>query len=357
MTSIRNSMISTGSNVKQFSRGLLLLSLVLLCSKATLVRADSAPTLSSNEMATVNVLASNFPSKPVRWIVPTGAGGGTDLAARLFAQIATESWHQSVVVDNKPGASGMIGLDSLANSPADGYTLGFISVSQFIDSILLQKYAFDSNKDFTPITLVATSPMVLLTNPESGFSSVKELVEYAKAHPNELSYSSGGSGGLTHLCMEVFLRKAKISAVHVPYKGTGPAIIDLLAGRVQLTFSTLPAAMQYLKTGRLKALGVASSARSPLAQDINTFKEQEVNGVVFGNWYGLIGPKNMPTSVVQKISSSLNTSAKVSENKKKISTDGIESVGNSSSQFVSFLDIERNQWIGISKDIDFKKQD
>ena len=311
----------------------------------------------AQDSATQNNANAIYPNKPVRWIVPTGAGGGTDMAARLFAQIATETWHQSVVVDNKPGASGMIGLDSLAISPSDGYTLGFISVSQFIDSILLQKFAFDPNKDFTPITLIATSPMVLLTNPNSGFSSVKELIEFAKSHPNELSYSSGGSGGLTHLCMEVFLNKSKITAVHVPYKGSGPAIIDLLAGRVQLTFSTLPASMQYIKTGRLKALAISSNARSPLAQDIKTFKEQEINGVVFGSWYGLIGPKNMQPAIVQKISSSLNSSAKLSENKNKISDDGIESIGNSSAEFINFLQLERSQWTAISKNIDFKKQD
>jgi len=350
MTFICNGIIRSFYQSRKLIGLFTVLGLITLCTY-------SAPTLAESNSQPSTPQSATFPNKPVRWIVPTGAGGGTDLAARLFAQIATESWHQSVVVDNKPGASGMIGLDSLANSPADGYTLGFISVSQFIDSILLQKYSFDSSKDFTPISLVATSPMVLLTHPDSGFSSVKELIEYAKAHPSELSYSSGGSGGLTHLCMEVFLRKAKISAVHIPYKGTGPAIIDLLAGRVQMTFSTLPAAMQYIKTGRLKAIGIASNVRSPLALDIKTFKEQEVNGVVFGNWYGLIGPKNMPPSVVQKISSSLNTSAKVIENKKKIATDGIESVGNSSAQFVNFLEFERNQWISISKDVDFKKQD
>lgn len=330
---------------------------IVLLGIAFLTTVVTAAPINNNLEVAASIGDANFPTKPVRWIVPTGAGGGTDLAARLYAQIATESWHQSVVVDNKPGASGMIGLDTLANSPSDGYTLGFVSVSQFIDSILLQKFSFDPSKDFTPITLLATSPMVLLTNPNSGFSSLKELVEFAKVHPGELSYSSGGSGGLTHLCMEVFLNKAKISAVHVPYKGSGPAIIDLLAGRVQLTFSTLPAAMQYIKSGRLKALGTASSVRSPLAPDIYTIKEQGVNGVIFGNWYGLIGPKNMPPLVIQKISNSLNVSSKNSQNKSKIYSDGIEHMGNSSNEFINFLKTERNQWTEISQNIDFKKQE
>jgi tripartite-type tricarboxylate transporter receptor subunit TctC len=199
--------------------------------------------------------------------------------------------------------------------------------------------------------------MVLLTHPNSGFNSLKDLQDFAKSHPSELSYSSGGSGGLTHLCMEVFLTNAKISAVHIPYKGSGPAIIDLLAGRVQLTFSTLPAAMQYIKTGRLKALAVASNSRSSMAPEIKTFKEQGLGNVAFGNWYGLIGPKNMPADIVQKISQSLSTSAKVGVNKNKLYDDGVEPIVNSGEQFAQFLTQERNQWSLVSKNIDFKRQD
>ncbi len=158
--------------------------------------------------------AATYPNKPVRWVVPTSTGAGTDFAGRVFAQIASENWKQSLVVENRSGAAGMLGLDFVAGSAADGYTLLFFSVSQFIDATLLQKYSFEANKDFTPIAMLATTPLLLVAHTDAQVSNVQQLIAKAKAHPKALNYSSGGSGGLTHLAMEVFLNKAGIEVLH-----------------------------------------------------------------------------------------------------------------------------------------------
>lgn len=216
----------------------------------------------------------DYPSKPVRWIIPTSPGAGTDVTARLFGQMAGESWKQAVVADNKPGASGMLGLDALANAAPDGYTLMFMSVSQFIDATLLNKYSFDANKDFTPISLLASTPLILLAHADVPVQNVAQLIALAKKQPQALNYGSGGSGGLTHLAMEVFLKKAGMDVAHIPYKGSGPAVVDLLAGRVQLAYSTPPAVMQHIKSGRLKALAVTTDTRMISLPEVPT-----MNGV------------------------------------------------------------------------------
>ena len=298
----------------------------------------------------------DFPQKPIKWIVPTAPGAGTDFTARKFAQMASDAWQQSVVVDNRPGASGMIGLDLIAQAPNDGYTLGFISVSQFIDALLMQKFTFEANKDLTPISLLASTPLVLVVNANSGFNSLPSLLLYAKSHPAQLSYSSGGSGGLTHLAMEVFLNKAGIQATHIPYKGSGPALVDLLAGRVQMTFSTPPAVIQHIKSNRLKALAMATSNRSTLINDVPTFGEQGVPGVVIGTWYGLIGPANMPAELVQSMAKTLSQLSKDMTARDQLQSQGIEPQSSSPEEFTRILNAEKNQWSEVVKTIGFKRE-
>jgi tripartite-type tricarboxylate transporter receptor subunit TctC len=270
--------------------------------------------------------------------------------------MASDVWQQSVIVDNRPGASGMIGLDLIAQAPNDGYTLGFISVSQFIDALLMQKFTFDPSKDFTPISLLASTPLVLVVNSNSGFNSLASLLTYAKSHPGQLSYSSGGSGGLTHLAMELFLSKAGIQATHIPYKGSGPALVDLLASRVQMTFSTPPAVMQHIKSNRLKALAMATNNRSSLINDVPTFGEQGVPGVAIGTWYGLIGPANMPPELVQSIAKTLTLASKENTSRDQLQSQGIEPQSSSPEEFTRVLNLERNQWLEVVKTIGFKRE-
>ncbi|MEI6767566.1 MAG: tripartite tricarboxylate transporter substrate binding protein [Betaproteobacteria bacterium] len=299
---------------------------------------------------------NDFPNKPVRWIVPTAPGAGTDFTARKFSQIASDVWQQSVIVDNRSGASGMIGLDLIAQAPADGYTLGFISVSQFIDGLLQQKFSFESTKDFTPISILASTPLVLVVNATSGLNSLPSLLAFAKARPGEISYSSGGSGGLTHLAMEVFLNKSGIQATHIPYKGSGPALVDLLASRVQMTFSTPPAVLQHIKTNRLKPLAMATASRSALMPDVPTFGEQGVQGVIVGTWYGLIGPANMPPELAEKIARNIAQAVKGNAVKENMQSQGIETQASTPGEFTRLLNSEKNQWSEVVKTIGFKRE-
>lgn len=299
---------------------------------------------------------ADYPNKPVRWIVPTSAGAGTDAAARSFAKVANDVWKQSVVVDNRSGASGMIGLEMVAGAPPDGYTLGFFSVSQFLDATLLNKFQFDARKDFTPISMLAATPLLLMANGATKIDSVATLVKLAKAQPGVLNYASGGSGGITHFAMEIFLKRAGIQVTHVPYKGSGPAVIDLLAGQVQLAFSTPAAVLPHVKTGRLRALAVASAQRSPLAPDVPTFAELGISGVAVSTWYGLFGPANMAPELVDKIASTITAGAKPAAVREKMVKDGFEPVLTAPADFAKFLKADREQWLAVAKSIGFKRE-
>ena len=298
----------------------------------------------------------DYPSKPVRWIIPTSPGAGTDVTGRLFGLMAGESWKQAVVADNKPGASGMLGLDALASATPDGYTLMFMSVSQFIDATLLNKYTFEANKDFTPISLLASTPLILLAHADVPVINVAQLIALAKKQPQAVNYGSGGSGGLPHLAMEVFLKKAGIEATHIPYQGSGPAVVDLLAGRVQLAYSTPPAVLQHIKSGRLKALAVTTETRMASLPDVPTMNELGYPAASISTWYGLFGPAHMPAELVEKISRTVRTTTRTAGNKDKITLSGIDPVANTPAEFAQLLGRERQQINAIVKAIGFKKE-
>jgi tripartite-type tricarboxylate transporter receptor subunit TctC len=312
--------------------------------------SQSAPQSSSKGSTDV----ADFPDHRVRLIIPTSPGAGTDFAARLFAQLAAETWKQAVVPDNRSGASGMIGLDALAKSEPDGYTLGWMSVSQFVDATLQEKFAFDAKKDFTPISVLASTPLILVANPSAHVSNLKEMVALLKSQPGQLTYSSGGTGGITHLAMEFFLQKAGVKMLHVPYKGSGPAVADLLAGHVQFSFSTPPAVMGYIKAGQLKAIGLASDEPSPLAPGVPTFAQQGLPGVSLATWYGLFGPHDMDPALVQKISMTLTNAARGDAFKTKMAQGGLDPILSTPAQFTSYLADERARWTQVAKDIGFK---
>ena len=299
--------------------------------------------------------AATYPSKPIRWVVPTSTGAGTDFAARTFAQIASESWKQSLVVENRAGASGMLGLDFVAGAAPDGYTLLFFSVSQFIDATLLQKYTFEANKDFTPISMLATTPLILVAHVDAQVNTVQQLITKAKAQPKALNYSSGGSGDLTHLAMEVFLNRAGIEVLHVPYKGSGPAIVDLLSNVVQLSFSTVPAVMQHIKSGRLKALAVTTPTRDSLLPDVPTFAELGLPTVNITSWYGVAGPANLPADITEKISRTIAQATKSGPLRDKLVSSGLDPVLSTPAEMSRTLRAEREQLQAIVKAIGFKK--
>ena len=299
---------------------------------------------------------ADFPNKPVRWICPTSSGAGTDAAARVFAKIAGDAWKQNCVVDNRSGASGMIGLEMLAGAAPDGYTLCLMSVSQFLDGTLSQRFVFDAKKDFTPLSLLASVPLILVTNPSTHIKSLKDLLAYAKANPNKLNYSSGGSGGITHFAMEFFLKKSGIKVKHVPYKGSGPAIADLLAGHVQLSFSTPATVMPQIKAGKLNGIAVASELASELTPGLPTFTELGLPGIFLSTWYGLFGPANMPAELANKISTSITAAARTRPMQEKLILAGMEPVLGTAAEFTKLLNVEREQWANIAKEIGFKRE-
>lgn len=314
--------------------------------------ASMAPLMPALSMAQG---AGAYPNRPVRWIVPTSPGAGTDFAARTFAQIASETWKQSLVVENRSGASGMLGLDLVAGSPADGYTLLFFSVSQFIDATLLQKYSFEANKDFTPISMLATTPLILVAHSDTQVSTVQQLVAKAKAQPKTLNYSSGGSGGLTHLAMEMFLTRAGIEVLHVPYKGSGPAVQDLLANVVQLSVSTTPAVMPHIKSGRLKALAVTTPTRTAMLPDVPTFAELGYPTVNITSWYGVAGPANLPADITEMVSRTIAQATRSGPLREKLVAGGIDPVLSTPAEMSRTLRGEREQLLAIVKSIGFKK--
>jgi tripartite-type tricarboxylate transporter receptor subunit TctC len=305
--------------------------------------------------ALASAQTAGYPNRPVRWIVPTSTGAGTDFAGRTFAQIASETWKQSLVVENRAGASGMLGLDHVAGAAPDGYTLLFFSVSQFIDATLLNKYSFEANKDFTPISMLATTPLLLVAHSDVQVSTIPQLIAKAKANPKALSYSSGGSGGLTHLAMEVFLNKAGIEVLHVPYKGSGPAVVDLLSNVVQLSFSTPPAVVQHIKSGRVKALAVTTPTRSPLLPDVPTFAELGYPTVSTTSWYGVAGPPNLPADLAEMISRTFATATRSGPLREKLVSSGIDPVLSTPAEMARTLRAEREQLQAIVKSIGFKK--
>jgi tripartite-type tricarboxylate transporter receptor subunit TctC len=294
--------------------------------------------------------SAEFPNHPVRWICPSSPGAGTDAAARSFAQIASDAWKQACIVDNRSGASGMIGLDNVAAAKPDGYTLMVMSVSQFLDGTLAQKFSFEAKKDFTPLSLI------LFTNPSSGIRTLKDLVEFARQRPGELNYASGGSGGITHFAMELFLRKAGIKATHVPYKGSGPALTDTLAGHVQMSFITPATSLQYVKDGKLNAIAVASEKPSALAPGIPTFDELGLSGVYITTWYGLLGPANLPAELTDRISKSVIAASKPDAVRERLAHEGMDTVLLDAPAFAKFLDGERDRWAQVAKDIGFKRE-
>jgi tripartite-type tricarboxylate transporter receptor subunit TctC len=271
----------------------------LLCAlAATLTAAALAlPTAAS---------AQAYPSKPIRIVVPYSPGGTTDLVARLVGQKLSERLGQPVVVDNKPGANGMIGADVVAKAPPDGYTIGIASPGTHAANASLYKaMSYDTIKDFTPITLAVSAPMLLVVHPSLNVSTVKELIAAAKANPGGISYASGGSGSSQHLAMELFKSMAGVDMTHVPYKGSSASYPDLIGGTVKAEMDVLPTALPPSKAGRLRILATGSAKRLALLPDVATVAESGVPGYESSAWYGFVAPANLPKDILDKLNAEI----------------------------------------------------
>jgi len=292
---------------------------------------------------------TDYPNRAIRIVVPFPAGGATDIAARLLAERMAIDWKQPVTVDNRPGAGGNIGSDVVAKSAPDGYNLIMgVTGSHAINTSLYARMPYDPVKDFEPISQVAVVPNVVVVHPSVPANTLPELVALAKKEPGKLNYASLGNGTAAHLTMEMFKSVAGIDIVHVPYKGSAPAVADLIAGQVQTMVDGLPSALPHVKAGKLKALAVTSAKRSRAAPDLPTIAESYA-GFSADAWSGLFAPKGTPKAVVDKIAAETQMILKLPETQKRLGELGAEPVGSSPTEFAQFVQREIDKWARVVK--------
>ena len=293
--------------------------------------------------------AQIYPSRVVRLVVPFAAGGSTDIVGRTVGQKLNEIWGQPVVVDNRPGGSTVIGTDVVAKSPPDGYTLLVTPAPFTIVPSLTAKLPYDPAKDFEPITLINTTPLVVVVHPGVPAASVKELIALAKRRPGALNYGSSGSGGSNHLAGELFNAMAGVKMVHIPYKGNAPALTDLIGGHVDVVFNGLTSAMPFIKSGKLRALAVTSLARAGALPDMPTLDELGLKGFQAVAWNGLTAPARTPKDVIGKINSDLLKVIRSPELVERLKAEGSDPVGNSPAEYSAFLRDEISKWAKVIK--------
>jgi tripartite-type tricarboxylate transporter receptor subunit TctC len=305
-------------------------------------------------IAHVPLATAQFPAKPVRIVIGFAAGGGADILARTIAPKLGENLGQQVVVDNRPGAAGNIGIELVAKSPPDGYTLLMGVPGLVSNPLLYSKVPFDLVRDFAPISLLGTVPNLLVVHPSVPANSVRQLVALAKANPRKLNVASSGSGTSLHLAAELFKSMTGIELVHVAYKGGAPAVADLMGGHVDLMFDVLPSSMPYVKAGRLKALGVTSEQRTPLLPDIPTLAESGVPGYQAVTWNGILAPAATPRDVISKLNGAIAQILRTPEMKERFAGIGTEPIWTTPEQFDAFLRAETVKWTGVIKSAGIK---
>lgn len=290
------------------------------------------------------IWAQSYPSKPIRIVVPFPAGGATDLFARVLSQKLGEKLGSSVVVENRPGAGGTIGADLVAKASPDGYALLLATSSTHsIGPSLNPRMPYDAVRDFTPIVHVGNAPSIMLVPNNSPATSVQSWIEHAKKNPGKLNYASSGNGTIVHLTAELFKSQAGLFIVHIPYKGTALAIPDLTSGKLDVMFDSLPTGLPHVRDGRLRALGVTTSKRSPLAPDLPAIADV-LPGFESNTWFGLYGPKGLPADVQLKINTAVNQALVEVDIKDKLARLGIEPVGGSSQQFATMATADAAKW-------------
>jgi tripartite-type tricarboxylate transporter receptor subunit TctC len=297
------------------------------------------------------IAQATYPNKPVRVVVPFPAAGTTDILARAAAQKLSETWGQQAIVDNRPGAGGNIGSELVAKSAPDGYTLLMGTVgTHAINPSLYPKMPYDHVKDFVPVILVAGVPNVLVVNPSMQVNSVQELIAYAKANPGKLNFASSGNGTSIHLSGELFKVMTGVQMAHVPYKGSAPALTDLMGGQVQLMFDNLPSSLAFIKAGRLRALAVTSAQRSPALPDVPTVAESGVPGFEASSWFGLLAPAGTPRDIVTKINADTAKWLSSPDAKEKLAAQGAAVAGGSPEDFAKHIQAETAKWARVVKE-------
>jgi tripartite-type tricarboxylate transporter receptor subunit TctC len=294
--------------------------------------------------------ADNYPSKPIKIIVPFAAGGSMDTLARLFGEKLKQAWGQPVIVDNRPGATGIIGTTLAAQAPADGYTLLMVaSATMAINPSVFRKLSYDPLKDFAPIMLFVDAPILLVAHPSVRAQSVKQLIALAKAKPGELSFASAGNGSAQHLAGELFKSMAGIDITHVAYKGSAPAIADLLGGQVSLMFDVMPTVIEHVKAGKLRAIAAAGAKRSPLLPEIPTIAEAGLADFEAHSWYGIAAPAKTPRMLVDKLHAQFKQALRTPQLRSRLLELGLEPVGNTPQEFNALIQSEQARYAKLVK--------
>lgn len=295
------------------------------------------------------VVAQTYPERPVRLIVPIAAGGSSDVLARAVAQKLSESLGQSVMVDNRPGGSSIIGHDLAAKAPPDGYTILLVSTSFVVNPSLYSKLPHDTLKDLTPITLLAVAPYFLTVHPSLPVKSPAQLIALAKARPGALNYGSGGNGTGTHMAMELFKSKAGINITHIPYKGSGQAIVDLMAGQVQALFVNIIAGVPHMKAGKMRALGVSGAKRSAVSPEIPTISESGLPGFEDYGIFGIVAPAGTPREIINRLNTEIVRAINQPDIKARQASEGVEVVGNRPEEFAALIRADIAKWAEVIK--------
>ena len=302
-------------------------------------------------MAALSASAQGYPTKPIKMIVPFPPAGSTDLSARAVAGKLQERLGQPVVIENKPGAGGNIGGEQAAKSPADGYTLFVGTVgTNAINASLYSKMPFDHQKDFAPVILLSKTPNVLVVNPSLPVNSVADVIKLAKSKPGELTFASSGVGTSIHMSGELFKAMAGLQMTHVPYKGSGPMLIDLISGQVNMAFDNLSAAIQHIKAGKLKALATTGATRAPTMPDLPTVQEAGLAGYDSTSWNAIFAPAGTPKDVVDRLNRELNAILGTPETRKFFADQGAEAGGGTPDQLAAFVRAETAKWSKVVKD-------
>ena len=293
---------------------------------------------------------AQYPNKPIKMVVPFPAGGTTDILARAVAADLQKAFGQPVVVENKAGAGGNIGSDFVAKAPPDGYTLLMGTVgTHAINVALYPKMPYDAVKDFVPLSLVAGVPNVLVAAPSFSVNSVKDLIDMAKKSPDKTTFASSGNGTSIHLSGELFKQLAGVQMTHVPYKGSSAALPDVMSGQVNVMFDNAPSVMPQIKGGKLKAIAVTSSVRSPALPNVPTIAEAGLPGYEASSWFGVLAPAGTPKDIVDKLSQTIAKAVQSAEFKERLAAQGAEGVGNTSEQFAAHIKTEIDKWAKVVK--------
>jgi tripartite-type tricarboxylate transporter receptor subunit TctC len=290
-----------------------------------------------------------YPTRPVRIIVPSSAGGGSDITARNIAPKLSERLGQQVIIDNRAGAGTMIGGEVAAKAPPDGYTLLMGVSTLATNPAVYKKVPYDAQTDFAPITLVLSAPNILVVHPSLPIRNVKELVWFAEARPGELNFGSAGTGTNPHLSMELFLSMTRLKMVHIPYKGSAPAMVDLLGGQVAVMAATMLTAIPHVRSGRLRALGVTSVQRTAVAPEVPTIAESGVAGYEAVQWYGMLAPAQTPRDIITRLHRELAAILQTVDMKERFAADGGDPGGNTPEAFARYIKAEIEKWARVAK--------